>query len=179
MSRHLYDIKAKHVGFTALFIASFTALTCLPQKKPFQPSPKQKRSKLYNLLPSMLRRAIKCWLQTMALKCLTRILGKFPTKRHSTSSNQSLIQGWKSVMGQMLVLLFSKTSSRERKFIDLIMNVFLNELFTRVVQLHMDTSKSLMTVLPSTALHPFWLILPGRHLFLSGSAPFKAPAEVL
>lgn len=147
--------------------------------KPFRPlPPKQKKSKPYKIVPSMLRRAIKCWPPTMASECLTPTTGE-KNSVHTSLFHQPWFPGWESRMGQQLVLLFLKISSQERKSIDLIMNVFLNGLFTRAVRLRMDTSKFSITVLPSTPMRLFWQILLGRRLFLSGSALFKVPVEAL
>ena len=157
----------------------------LDLNKPFRPTPpKQKKSKPYKLVPSMLRRAIKRWPPTMASKCLTPTTGKINPfqfiHRYSISHSHHLtIPGWESLMGQQLVLLFLKISLQERKFIDLIMNVFLSGSFTRAVRLHMDTSKSSITVLPSTLMRLFWRIHLGRRLFSSGSALFKVLVEAL
>ena len=117
----------------------------------------------------------------MASKCLTPTTGKNFQLIHRYSTNLLIVwfSGWESLMDQQLVLLSLKISSQERKSIDLITNVFLSGLFTRAVRLHMDTSKSSTTVLPSTPMHLFWRILLGRPLFLSDSALFKAPVEAL
>ena len=64
---------------------------CLPLKKLWNKrfqlplSPKLRKWKPYRLVPSTLRRVIKCWLLTMASNCLTPIIGKKKFNCYPTS----------------------------------------------------------------------------------------------